>query len=282
LIVIVGETATGKSALAMRLAKQFAGEIICADSRTVYTGMDIGTAKPTRAERTLVPHHLLDVVLPNEQFDVFDFKTRAQWAISDIAARGKLPLLVGGSGLYIDAVLYNFAFRAPADTDTRARLQKLTIEQLQSELHKSGIELPPNDRNPRHLTRALETGGQISTNKELRPNTLIIGLKADREALRATITKRVDRMVAAGMAEETHALIARYGSEAPALRAPGYKEFAAYIAGSCSLQEAKQATVLATVHLAKRQRTWFKRNKSIHWVSKQDEVVDLITTFLNK
>ena len=168
LIVITGPTASGKSALAMDIAKKYGGEIICADSRTVYKGMDIGTAKPTEQDQREVPHHLLDVVEPNQPFSAAEFKERANQAICDISARGKLPMLVGGTGLYIDAVLFDYHFGLPADPNRRSDLQAMSVEQLQHVCLEQGIHLPINVRNKRHLVRAIEIGGVIQQPKKLR------------------------------------------------------------------------------------------------------------------
>src|SRR5688572_25180412 len=167
LIVILGPTASGKSALALGLAKQFGGEIIAADSRTVYRGMDIGTAKPSVEEQRQVRHHLIDVVSPDGPFTVADFQRLAFDAIADIGARAKTPLLVGGSGLYIDAVIYNFSFREPSNGLGRSKLQMLSVDQLQELLEEQGIPLPENKKNPRHLIRALETAGEVPQRQAL-------------------------------------------------------------------------------------------------------------------
>lgn len=282
LIALVGETASGKTALAIELAKRFKGEIICADSRTIYRGMDIGTAKPTVAEQDGVRHHLLDVVNPDDAFSVADFQRLAQKAIEDITSRGHVPFLVGGTGLYIDAILYDFTFRQAPDPQERQRLQAMTVQELQTEILERGLAMPENNKNPRHLTRVLETGGLSPSHKILRGNTLILGLRIDREILKAKLIKRVDAMCKAGFVDEVRNLFATYAFDTPALQAPGYKAFKAYVDGACSLEEAKEMFVRNDYQLAKRQRTWFKRNKSIHWVSKQAEAVDLVTTFLNK
>lgn len=281
LIVLVGETASGKTALAIQLAKQFNGEIICADSRTIYKGMDIGTAKPTIAEQDGVRHHLLDVVTPDETFSVADFQRLAKQAMHEIHGRGKIPFLVGGTGLYVDAILYDFAFRPAPDATERARLQAMSINELQSEILARAIPMPLNAQNPRHLTRALETGGLSADNKTLRPRTLLLGLSIDREALHAKLIRRVDTMVASGFINEVRTLFTLYGPEAPALQAPGYKAFREYLDGTCSLDDAKAMFVRNDWQLAKRQRTWFKRNKSIQWIQ-PEETVDIVTTFLNK
>jgi len=265
----------------MQIAEKFNGEIICADSRTIYKDMDIGTAKPSVEDRARVPHHLLDVVSPAEQFTVADFKRQALAAIADIISRGKVPLLVGGSGLYVDAVIYDFQFRTPADPLLRERLQQLSVEELQQELINAGVPLPTNPRNPRHLIRSLETNGQSPVSMPLRANTLLLGLSIDRARLIENVTKRVEGMFARGFIDEARGLIQKYGVDAPALQAPGYKAVVAYLEGNLDLEQMKERGVRSHLQLAKRQRTWFKRNKSIRWC-KSDEVVDLVTTFLNK
>ena len=282
LVVIVGETASGKTALAIQLAKAFNGEIICADSRTIYRGADIGTAKPSLEERSGVPHHLLDIVDVDEAFSAADFKRRAQACIEDITARGKVPFLVGGTGLYIDAVIFDFSFANPPDPKERQRLQSLSVDELTQEINDRQIPMPVNSRNPRHLTRALEIGGKTAGDTTLRTNTLILGLAIQRETLRQKLTARVSTMVEAGFIDEVKRLSAQYGWAAPGLSAPGYKAFRAYVEGGISLDEAKALFVQNDWKLAKRQRTWFKRNKSIHWVTDIKKAVELVTTFLNK
>jgi tRNA dimethylallyltransferase len=283
LLVIVGETASGKSALAMNLAERFNGEIIAADSRTVYKGMDIGTAKPTHEDQARVPHHLLDISNPDKPITVADFKRLANKAIDDIGARGKLPILVGGTGLYINAVIFDFQFnRVAADTALREKLSSLSVLELQDQLREQGVSLPKNERNPRHLIRALETNGQIATRKPLRENTLIIGLRPQREMLEKRIRGRVDAMVTVGLVAEVERLGKEYGWGTEALQTPAYTAFRGYIEKTISMQEAKEEFIKYDLALAKRQRTWFRRNESIHWLQQQIDAVDLITTFLNK
>lgn len=282
LVVIVGETASGKSALAMKLAELFNGEIIAADSRTVYKSLDIGTAKPTETDRHRIGHHLLDVVDPDQTFTAADFKRLALHAIDDITARGKLPILVGGSGLYIDAVLYDFSFAPVVDPLVRQELQALSIAELQERIKKHKYEMPENDQNPRHLMRTIERAGAPVVKNDLRPNTLVLGVRIDRDELRKKITHRVDITIERGLAAEVEQVSKKYGWDAPGLQAPAYKAFREYIDGSISLDQAKAKNVQNDLYLAKRQRTWFRRNNSIHWISKQTDAVDLVTTFLNK
>ncbi len=248
LIVIVGETCSGKSGLAMDLAKRFNGEIISADSRAVYRGLDIGTAKPTKKDQTKVRHHLIDIIEPGESFSVAKFKKLANKAIKDIAKRGKLPILAGGSGLYIDSVIYDFSFNPNAERDPK---------------------------NPRHaLTNP--------SNKKLRGNTLIIGLRLERSKLESRLRKRVEQIVNSGLVQELKGLIDQYGPDIEVFRAPGYRAFMKYLNQEIDLEEAKELFVRYDLDLAKRQKTWFKRNKSIHWITNREQVVELVTTFLNK
>lgn len=282
LIVILGQTASGKSALAMRLARKFNGEIIAADSRTVYKHIDIGTAKPSKEDRRAVRHHLLDVAEPSDHFTAADFKRLASEAIHDISGRDKIPFLVGGTGLYIDAVLYDFSFRQPPQVEERKKLQQLSVSELQSLLIQRDIKLPINQNNPRHLIRALETGGEDAQKSTLRPNTLVIGLAKDRDELEQSIRNRVDSMLDDGLLDEVAEVSGRYGWDVPALQAPAYKAFRKYLEGSALLDEAKQLFVRYDLQYAKRQKTWFKRNPDIVWISNLEKVDELITSFLNK
>lgn len=287
LVAIVGETGSGKSALGLELAQRFDGEIICADSRTVYRDMNIGTAKPSMADRALVPHHLLDVATPGERFTVADFTALAEAAIADIQSRGKLPLVVGGTGLYIDALFYNFQFRpAPAPEQLALREQRnhQNIATLQAALQAAGLPLPNNPQNRRHLIRVLETDGAVPPKPELRLDSLLIGLQLERSVLEQRITQRVETMMIAGLVAETERLLATYDWHSDALQTPGYTAFRKYLEGEINLEEAKALFVRADLQLAKRQRTWFKRNKSIHWLpiaTARDQYVDLVTTLLH-
>lgn len=282
LIVIVGETASGKTSLSLQLAQRFSGEIIAADSRTVYAGMDIGTAKPTTAEQTQVPHHLLNITTPAEPITVAQYKKLAQAKVSEVQGRGKIPFMVGGTGLYIDAVLFDFTFRSPPDPEQRRALQELSTEELQAHLRKAGISLPTNERNPRHLMRQIETKGKVAASSKLRPNTLVLGLDIEREVLKKRIEERTEHMFAAGLEQEVRRLSEVYGWQIPAMQTIGYQEFRAYFAEERTLEEVKQEVVHNTIRYAKRQRSWFRRNSSIHYICNVDEAVDLITTILNK
>ncbi len=248
LIAIVGETASGKSALALSLAERYNGEIICADSRTVYKGMDIGTAKPSKEEQARIPHHLLDVVKPNEKFNVAEFKRLANQAIEDITNRGKLPILVGGTGLYIDAVLFDYQF--------------------------SSVDSEKDSVNPRHLKEPLPS------NAELRAQSLILGLSISKDEINLRIEKRVRAMIEHGLEQEVRNLSNQYGWDTEAMTGVGYREWQAYFAGNQTLAETAQLITIHTRQYAKRQRTWFRRNKYIHWISTSEGAIPFVEQFL--
>ena len=289
LLVIVGETASGKSALAIELALQLNGEIICADSWTVRREVSIGTAKPTAEQQALVPHHLLDIVDPCEDFTAAVFKRLANDKIKDISSRGRLPIMVGGTGLYIDGVLFDFNFLPAGDRGERELLNQLSIDQLLAKITEQGLELGGIDtRNKRRLIRLLETNGAEQKRQPLRKNTLILGLQTDRELLTERITARVDAMLADGLEQEVDTLQTKYGWNCEALKGVGYSQWQPYFLGQKSAAElavTQHRILKATLDLAKRQRTWFKRNKSIHWLTTPVNLaaaVDLATTFLSK
>ena len=285
LVVIVGETASGKSALALKLAEQVNGEIICADSWTVYKGFDIGTAKPARLERARVPHYLLDVADPRDGFSAAVFQQMAEPVIEAIGQRGKLPIMAGGSGLYIDSVLYNYSFLDKPSPKLRAELNAMTLDKLIERAEKQGyLKRDVDLNNKRRVVRLIESGGELPERQGLRPDTLIIGIQPERAELRERIERRVDAMLAAGLEDEVRRLAGQYGWDCEAMRGVGYAQWREYLEGSLDLAETRAKIIKATVDLAKRQRTWFKRNKSIHWIStpvKWPNVVELVTTFLN-
>lgn len=283
LIVIVGETASGKSALALELAKRFDGEIICADSWTVRREVNIGTAKPSAVERASVPHHLLDIVDPCDDFTAAVFKRLALRAIEDISARGKLPIMVGGTGLYIDGVIFDYGFLPEGDRDKRSSWNRLSAEELQALVASEGFSVEGIDiRNKRRLIRLLETDGQRPGKGPLRPDTLILGLTVPRDKLKERITKRVDNMLSEGLEDEVRVLAGRYGWDCEALKGIGYREWYEHFEGSSDSEQTRERIISATLNLAKRQRTWFKRNKSIQWFDYPSNVVEIVTTFLNK
>lgn len=293
LLVIVGPTATGKTALAIRLARAFDGEIISADSRQLYRGMDIGTAKPTPAERQAVPHHLIDVVEPDATFTLAEYQTAAYAAIEDIHARSKLPLLVGGTGQYVTAVVEGWGIpRVPPNADLRAKLEAEANAHGPQALHDRLRQLDPEAadridyRNVRRVVRALEvcleTGTPISELQRKHPppyRILQLGLTLPREALYERIDARVVRMVEAGLVDEVRTLLdAGYTWEYPAMSGLGYAQWQPYLEGSATLEETITAIQNATHAFARRQYTWYRgHGGGIHWRPANDLNLDAIT-----
>lgn len=268
LVVITGPTASGKSALALEIAQKYNGELICADSRTVYKGLDIGTAKPTKVEQSLVKHHLLDIVSPNEPFSAAQFKELAQQAITDIAKRGKLPILVGGTGLYIDAVIFDYQFGAPADPDERRQLEVLSVEELRRRCEDNNISLPVNAQNKRHLLRAIELGGLLNHTKKLRSNTIVVALTTNKEELRSRVTNRAHQMVADGILDEVKRVGQKYRWQGEALTGNIYRILRPVVEDGAPLDTALELVATSDMQLAKRQITWLKRNPYIIWGEK--------------
>lgn len=282
LVVIAGETGSGKSALAIELALRFDGEIVSADSRAIYRGMDIGTAKPLVSERAVVAHHLIDVASPDEPLTSSQFADLSIETIHAIAGRGKLPIVVGGTGLYIDALLFGYEFGSKPNAAVRAELSHLSVAELQQRLVAAGIPLPQNQQNPRHLIRQLETGGVLRQPRNLRPNTLVLYIEREKDDINERIEKRVDTMLAAGLEREVAELFQKYGFDNPVLgQTIGYQEFIPYLRHEQNLAATRQAIIAHTRQYAKRQRTWFRRYTGINRICKSEQAVDLITTLLN-
>jgi tRNA dimethylallyltransferase len=280
LITIVGPTAVGKTRLAIDLALRLDTEIISGDALQVYRGLDIGTAKPTAAERRGVIHHLIDIVGPQEEFSVADFQARAATLVAAVNARGRIPILAGGTGLYVRSLLEDYRFNAaPGSEAIRRRLAELAErhggEYLHSRLRAADPEtaarLHPNDT--RRIIRALESrelsGETVSRARNDAPvyDSLVIGLTMDREKLYERINRRVDDMVAAGLVAEVAGLLAAgVAPSARSLQAIGYKELVDHLHGGRELAAAVADIKQATRNFAKRQFTWFKRMPYIHWV----------------
>ncbi len=231
-----------------------------------------------------MPHHLLNVVGPDEDFTAAVFKKLANQVIADITARGKLPIMVGGTGLYVDGVIYDFNFLPVGDRAARQGLNELSVTQLLRRIKTAGLKTDNIDiNNKRRLIRLIETNGARPIRHNLRPNTLLMGLKTDHETLKQRVTERVDAMLVAGLEDEVRRLVERYGWDCEALKGISYAQWQGYFLGTESLEQTRQKIIKATLDLAKRQRTWFKRNQSIHWLTTPvnwREVVDLVTTFL--
>ena len=266
LVVIVGPTASGKSDLALKLAKKYGGEIICADSRTVYKGMDIGTAKPTKKDQREIRHHLLDIVDPNEKFSAAEFQLLARKAILDIRARNKVPFLVGGTGLYIDSIIFDYQFGVQADSKFRKRLEKLELAELWEYCNKNNIELPQNKHNKRYVIRTIEQNG-INNSRKMTPtdNCYIVGISTDNSLLRSRITQRAEKMFASGAINEAIELGKQHGWKLEAMTGNIYQLAYKLNNEDINVNEAKQRFITLDWRLAKRQLTWFRRNKYIHW-----------------
>lgn len=281
LIVIVGPTASGKSDAAMQLAIQFNGEIICADSRTVYRELDVGTAKPSAQDQLAVPHHLVDIKAPSERFSAAEFQQLANKAIANIQERGKMPILVGGTGLFIDSILFSYQFGSAPHPQLRAELEKKTIEELQNYCILHSIELPKNVLNKRHLVRVIEQKG---VNKQrslsIRPDTFVVGISPEKDILKQRIARRSETIVTQATINEATKVAQKYGWEAPGLSGNIYPIIRRFVNGEIGLHEAKELFIIADWQLARRQMTWFKRNPFIQWASSTDEAVQLIAKHL--
>lgn len=283
LIAIVGTTASGKSDLGMKVAKEFNGEIIAVDSWTVYKGFDIGTAKPSKKEQKEIKHHLLDVVEAPEGFNAPQFKQLAEKAIEEIQKRGKLPIMVGGTGLYIDSVLYDFGFLPHVPPEERQKLDALGIQELLDLARQRRIDLTGIDtRNKRRIIRAIEAKGAKPTKARLLDGTLIVGLNVPSEVLRSHVEARTDKMLKLGLEKELKALAGRYGWDLEPMKGIGYREWRDYFGSKQTLEETRRRIISSTINLAKRQRTWFKRNQDINWFDSPEQAYRYINSVLNK
>ncbi len=288
LIIIAGPTASGKSAAAVAMAKRCNGSIISADSMQVYRGMDIGSAKITTEEMQGIPHYLIDIADPSEAWNVVRFQQEAQRAAEEITAAGRLPLVVGGTGFYIQALLYGIDFTdTQEDTAYREDLRKLADTEGPEALHRllaqtdpaSAAAIHPNNvkRMIRALEYARETGGQISkhnaSQRQRQPvfDAVYYVLTRNREKLYERIDARVDDMMEEGLLDEVLRLKdAGFSSLDVSMQGLGYKQLLQYLEGDCSLEDAVTQIKLQTRHFAKRQLTWFKREKNVVWVNMDD------------
>ena len=291
LIIIAGPTATGKTRLAVLLAKQLNGCIISADSMQVYRGMDIGSAKASAEEQAAAKHYLLDIREPEESFSVWEFQKAAKEAIGEIVAAGKLPILVGGTGFYIQSLLYDIAFEESAPTPAREKWEKIAAEQGYEYLYERLIQIDPESaakihvNNHKRVLRALEyyelTGEKISqhnqreSQKESRYRELFYVLTMDRALLYQRIEQRVDAMLAGGLITEVRRLYDRgCRPEMTAMQGLGYKEILNYLSGEWTLEKATEELKKGTRHFAKRQITWFKREKNAKWIDLSNYAFD--------
>lgn len=283
-LVILGPTATGKSHCAIEIAKRFNGEIISGDSMLVYKNMNIGTAKPTAAELADVPHHLVDILPPAAAFSVVDFKEQAARLIGEINARKKLPIIAGGTGLYIKALLEDYAFNSvSASSELRQSLEREAQAKGALVLHARLAQLAPQEaerihpNNVRRVIRALESALQGEavnqyTAKESPYDAVVIGLTMERQALYERINRRVDLMLAAGLEQEVRALLAQgVSADCQSMQSIGYRQMVWYINGGMDYNAAVDKLKQATRNFAKRQITWYKKMPYIHWLQLDDE-----------
>lgn len=291
LLVLTGPTAAGKTAAALTLAREFPIEIISADSRQVYRGMDIGTAKPSVGDRSRVPHHLVDVADPNDVFNAHRFVQTATHILGNITARGKIPIVVGGTGFYIKALLnQRLLARVPPDPDLRCDLARLQDrEGIQALVARLQCSDPTraytiDQANPRRLVRAIEVAESQPTTDDPQQDpltALIFAIDSAREVLAKNIARRAHEMYDRGLIEETRTLLERGVSlESEALTSVGYGEAAAALDGRLTIDEARDRTVVRTRQFARRQRTWFRHQLPVHWIS-PDEIVQTISAHLD-
>lgn len=285
-VVIVGPTASGKTAVSIELAKKINGEIISADSMQIYKYMDIGTAKPTLDEMQGIKHYMLDVVMPDETFNVAKYKSMAESAIEEILKKGKAPIIVGGTGLYINTLVDGIEFAdVPGDEEYRNELIEKGYREgamsIYKELEKvdseSAKKIDPN--NIRRVARALEiykvtgktkTQLDIESRKEVKYDYRLFGMEWDRETLYNRIDLRVDKMIEAGLIDEVRNVTEKFKISNTAVQGLGYKEVIEFLNGNISYEEMIEKLKLETRHYAKRQLTWFRRDKRIKWI-KPDE-----------
>ena len=300
LIVVVGPTATGKTTLALRLARQLDGEVIGADAYQIYRGMDIGTAKPTAEELGNVRHHLLDVVDPDERFNAHRYVELAEGALADVRSRGKMAIVAGGTGLYVRAFVRGLAEMPGADADLRAALTERAATEGIETLHAELAAVDPDyaarisTADPVRIIRALEvfrlsgrTITEVHREHQRQPDrhrALWIGLDPGRDRLREVILARTDKMFDEGFADEVRRLLAAgYGPDLPPLRALGYGAVCQMLEGTIDEAEARRITARDTARYAKRQRNWFRSEPAIHWFESPDaDVEELVEGFLDQ
>ena len=289
-VIVAGATASGKTALSIELAKRLKGEIVSCDSMQIYKGMDIGTAKPTKAEMQGIPHHMIDILEPSQSFSVAEFCDMARTKISDIANCNKLPILTGGTGLYIDSLIENIDFaEETGKPDIRNELFALSEKEGKDAVYEILLKIDPeyakivHPNNVKRVIRAIEfykTTGMTVTEHNKLPKTPIYKyayfcIAWDREVLYDRINKRVDEMIESGLCDEARTLYEKYGrANLTALSGIGYKEFFDYFEGKKGIDEVIEEIKQGTRRYAKRQLSWFRRNDKIHWLKPDSDMVE--------
>lgn len=300
IIVVVGATASGKTELGIFLAKKFHGEVINADSRQMYRGMDIATGKPFFEKKQTkffvkdTRHHLFDIASPANVLTVAQWKEKAERAIQDIVKRGKVPIVVGGTGLYVRALVENLDIPQVAPNQAlRAKLERELKQKGITSLYTRLLKLDPGaalfveQQNPRRVLRALEVCissgkkfSELRTKGEKKFEVLEIGISKDRDTLYSRIDRRVNEQIKQGLVAETKKLQKRYASDLPSMTGIGYAEISSYLNKNSSLAEAIQKIKFRTHAYARRQLTWFRRDTNMHWVTNRTQVLRFVRTFL--
>lgn len=294
-IVICGPTASGKTALSIELAKRINGEIISADSMQIYKDMNIGSAKPTSEEMQGIKHYLLDFVNPNERFSVADFKLQAEEAIKDILEKGKIPIVVGGTGLYVNSLIYNIEYaNVEFDEKYRAKLEEIYIDKGLDYLYNEALKIDPeametiSKNDKKRIMRVLEiynetgktkTEQEKESRKELQYDYHVFTLNMERDILYDRINKRVDLMIEQGLIDEVKFLIEKYKEFPTAMQGLGYKEVKSYLDLELTYDEMVEKIKMETRRYAKRQITWFKKNKETIWIDaleNREKNIDII------
>ncbi|HMT18801.1 MAG TPA: tRNA (adenosine(37)-N6)-dimethylallyltransferase MiaA [Candidatus Saccharibacteria bacterium] len=273
-VYIVGPTASGKTATSIKLAQLLGdAEIVAADSQTVRQHLDIGTAKPTVEERGDIVHHGIDIIDIYDDFTLHDYLTYARAAIADIHARGKRAIVVGGTGLYIDALYYDFELPVIErnEQEQRADYESMSVTKLQELIRSRDLGMPENERNKRHLVNTLMRGGLRGTKGEPDPHALIVGLQPPREVLQERIDARVEDMYAHGFLDEVHSIITCFGRPPRSFDAIGYRIALRVVDGEIDVQTAIELQKTADRQYARRQISWFKRNQAIKWFDDSEQ-----------
>lgn len=285
LVVIVGPTASGKTSLSVDLAARFNGEIISADSRAVYKGLNIGTAKPSLKERKNIPHWGIDLVEPDQTYSVAEFQRYVKAKIEEIRQRGHIPFLVGGSGLYVDSIVFDYQLVENIDYEAeRQKYNDMSIEQLWLYCKKHNIALPENWKNRRYvINQIIRAGNPCSCRRCVIDNCVIFGVKTDIETLKKKISDRINDMFKNGVVDEARRIGQQYGWNHESMTGNIYPILRKHIDGEINLEQAIELAKRADWRLVKKQLTWFKRNQAIEWVSLQDaqtRIVQKISSML--
>ena len=296
-IVICGPTASGKTALSIELAKRINGEIVSADSMQIYTDMDIGTAKPTEEEMQGIKHYLIDVVLPSQRYSVADYKKDAKKAIKEIIDKGKNPIVVGGTGLYIDSLIYEIEYsNIEFDENYRKKLEEEVQKEGLEKLYEKAKKIDPqaiekiSKNDKKRILRILEiynatgknktTQEKESRKKEPEYDYRVFALNWDRETLYNRIEKRVDIMINNGLIDEVEEILKKYKEFPTAMQGLGYKEVVKYLNGEFTKEQMIEIIKKDTIHYAKRQLTWFRKNKDTIWLNGEYTLKDTINKIL--